>query len=186
MIQGLIGRTPPKEERVSWKLRFVSSTILNIKNDTEREDQQATIRASWEAGQPGRALKAKKSREKYLKNTQEAGACQLMKKMSKEELRALEENRKKSIELFTVVKQKMDKQREEERLKSEEYKNNIRNELENVRREFANMQSLGAKRRERYNMANFEQEVHQEEVIDQHHQRAKTESKSGRKSAPKS
>lgn len=55
-----------EENKLSWKLRLVSAAVLAIKNDTEKEDRQAAIKASWEAAQPGRAAKAKKAREKYL------------------------------------------------------------------------------------------------------------------------
>jgi hypothetical protein len=44
----------------------VSSVALTVKNDTEKEDRQAAVRATWEVGQQGRAAKAKKSRDKYV------------------------------------------------------------------------------------------------------------------------
>lgn len=55
-----------EENKLSWKLRLVSAGVLAIKNDTEKEERQAAIKASWESAQPGRSAKAKKAREKYL------------------------------------------------------------------------------------------------------------------------
>lgn len=52
--------------KLPWKLKFISSVPLAIKNDTEKEDKQAAVRASWESNQPGRAAKAKRLRDRYL------------------------------------------------------------------------------------------------------------------------
>ena len=44
---------------------FTSETIAVIK-DTDKEDREKALKASWEAAEPGRAEKAAKSRARYL------------------------------------------------------------------------------------------------------------------------
>jgi hypothetical protein len=58
-------------QKITWKAKVISSSVLTIKQDTEKEDRQALIRAGWEATQPGRASKAKKAREKYLQQVKQ-------------------------------------------------------------------------------------------------------------------
>ncbi|XP_065057122.1 androglobin-like isoform X2 [Rhopilema esculentum] len=53
----------------NWVLRVVSdasASEIEIKKDTERQDQIKAMKAAWEAEQPGRAAKAQKSRMKFL------------------------------------------------------------------------------------------------------------------------
>jgi len=44
---------------------FASETIAIIK-DTDKEDREKALKASWETAEPGRAEKAAKSRARYL------------------------------------------------------------------------------------------------------------------------
>ncbi|KAJ3390553.1 hypothetical protein HDU92_000392 [Lobulomyces angularis] len=57
----------------NWKLRFVStdSVSLIVTKDTEKEDRYRALKDSWELSQPGRALKAKESREQYIKQVEQ-------------------------------------------------------------------------------------------------------------------
>lgn len=49
-----------------WFLKVISSETLGFVKDTEKEDKEKAIQKSWEDNEPGRALKAKKSRSKFL------------------------------------------------------------------------------------------------------------------------
>ena len=39
--------------------------------DTDKEDREKALKASWEAAEPGRAEKAAKSRQKYMLMTKQ-------------------------------------------------------------------------------------------------------------------
>jgi hypothetical protein len=39
---------------------------LGIVKDTDKEDKEKALKASWEANEPGRAEKAKRSRQKFI------------------------------------------------------------------------------------------------------------------------
>eukprot|EP01137_Pigoraptor_chileana_P032726 Opistho-2@22572 len=57
------------ENDLVWRLRIMSvvdTSKLDVKKDTEREDQIKAIKSAWETSQPGRAVKARTSREQYL------------------------------------------------------------------------------------------------------------------------
>jgi hypothetical protein len=58
-----------------WKLRLISTDTasLAVAKDTEKEDRYKLIKDSWESAQPGRATKARESRDQYLKQV-ETGA----------------------------------------------------------------------------------------------------------------
>lgn len=47
-------------------MRVFSSETLAIVKDTDKEDRERALKASWEQAEPGRAEKAKKSRLKFL------------------------------------------------------------------------------------------------------------------------
>lgn len=55
-----------------WSLRFVvdadAENSVEIKQDTEREDEIKAIKAAWESLEPGRAAKAQQARLKYLES----------------------------------------------------------------------------------------------------------------------
>ena len=53
-------------EEVSWCLKIFSSETVAIVKDTDKEDREKALKASWETNEPGRAEKAKKSRQKFL------------------------------------------------------------------------------------------------------------------------
>ncbi|KAJ3052493.1 hypothetical protein HDU99_008167, partial [Rhizoclosmatium hyalinum] len=62
----------PVEPIWMWKLRVISTdtTSLIVVKDTEKEDRYKMIKDSWEANQPGRAAKARESRDQYLRLTE--------------------------------------------------------------------------------------------------------------------
>ena len=47
-------------------MKIFSSETLAIIKDTDKEDREKALKASWETNEPGRAEKAKKSRTKFL------------------------------------------------------------------------------------------------------------------------
>lgn len=47
---------------VAWQMKVYSSETVAIIKDTDKEDREAQLKASWEADEPGRAEKAKLSR----------------------------------------------------------------------------------------------------------------------------
>lgn len=47
-------------------MKVFSSETLAIIKDTDKEDREKALKASWEAAEAGRAEKAKKSRQKYV------------------------------------------------------------------------------------------------------------------------
>ncbi len=80
-----------------------SETIALIK-DTDKEDREKALKASWETAEPGRAEKAAKSRAKFLAQQKQARGEQL----TPEETEILNEKRerikKKDIEEAVPVK----------------------------------------------------------------------------------
>ncbi|XP_028410021.1 androglobin-like isoform X2 [Dendronephthya gigantea] len=56
--------------KAHWTLRIVTDASLaddvDIKKDTERQDEIRAMKAAWETAEPGRAAKAYKSRQKFL------------------------------------------------------------------------------------------------------------------------
>lgn len=51
---------------LTWFLRNFSNESIAIVKDTQKEDLEKSIKKSWEDKEPGRAERAKKSRQKYL------------------------------------------------------------------------------------------------------------------------
>ena len=47
---------------ITWHLKIYSSETLAIIKDTDKEDKEKALKASWEQVEPGRAEKAKRSR----------------------------------------------------------------------------------------------------------------------------
>lgn len=56
----------------AWHLRIISTDTasLAVARDTEKEDRHRAIKDSWEAAQPGRAARARESREAYLRQVE--------------------------------------------------------------------------------------------------------------------
>lgn len=123
-----------EDGKLSWKLKLSSGAPLTVKNDTEREDLQAAIRASWENGQVGRSHKARKARDKFLKAKSTPDV--LLKEISVEEMERLEAQRRKDLITFAEVREKQSKERHEERVKSSNLKTTSVNELEETRKQF--------------------------------------------------
>lgn len=55
-----------KSQDISWCIKVYSSETLALIKDTDKEDRERELKASWEAEEPGRAEKAKLSRTKFL------------------------------------------------------------------------------------------------------------------------
>eukprot|EP00826_Nyctotherus_ovalis_P044789 TRINITY_DN4874_c0_g2_i2.p1 TRINITY_DN4874_c0_g2~~TRINITY_DN4874_c0_g2_i2.p1 ORF type:complete len:864 (+),score=330.72 TRINITY_DN4874_c0_g2_i2:1536-4127(+) len=53
-------------KNVSWVVKVVSPESVSIVKDTEKADREQKIKESWETGEPGRASRARQSRERYL------------------------------------------------------------------------------------------------------------------------
>lgn len=51
---------------IMWYMKVFSSETLAIVKDTDKEDKEKALKASWEANEPGRAEKAKRSRMKFM------------------------------------------------------------------------------------------------------------------------
>lgn len=64
---------------------------MALSKDTDKEDREKALKASWEAAEPGRAEKATKSRQKYLALMKQKRGEQL----TEEEAEALKEKRER-------------------------------------------------------------------------------------------
>lgn len=53
-------------QEVTWYMKVFSSETLAIIKDTDKEDREKALKASWETNEPGRAEKAKRARAKFL------------------------------------------------------------------------------------------------------------------------
>lgn len=51
---------------ISWKIKVYSSETLALLKDTDKEDREKALKASWETEEPGRAELASLSRQKFL------------------------------------------------------------------------------------------------------------------------
>lgn len=58
--------TNDQTEGISWVMKLFTSETIAIIKDTDKEDREKALKASWEAVEPGRAEKAAKSRARYL------------------------------------------------------------------------------------------------------------------------
>lgn len=58
--------TNDQTEGISWVMKLFTSETIAIIKDTDKEDREKALKASWEAAEPGRAEKAAKSRARYL------------------------------------------------------------------------------------------------------------------------
>jgi hypothetical protein len=47
-------------------MKVFSSETLAVVKDTDKEDREKALKASWETNEPGRAEKAKRSRLKFV------------------------------------------------------------------------------------------------------------------------
>jgi len=56
----------PISADITWHLKIYSSETLGIVKDTDKEDRERALKASWETSEPGRAEKAKRSRLKFI------------------------------------------------------------------------------------------------------------------------
>lgn len=86
------GKTATDESAdITWLVKVYSSETLALIKDTDKEDREKALKASWEAEEPGRAEKAKLSRQKFLlKKKQKAGE-----ELTEEELEILNEKRER-------------------------------------------------------------------------------------------
>lgn len=84
------GKTQNEESaHISWCIKLYSSETLALIKDTDKEDREKALKASWEAEEPGRGEKAKLSRQKFLaKQKQRRGED-----LTEEELEVLNEKR---------------------------------------------------------------------------------------------
>ena len=68
---------PEYKNNLFWKIRVFSSENIQFIKNTIKEDSEKAIKASWENLEPGRALKAKKSRDNFVfkKNNSFSNFC---------------------------------------------------------------------------------------------------------------
>ena len=61
------GKTQNEQSQdITWQIKVYSNETLALIKDTDKEDKEKALKASWEAEEPGRAEKAKLSRQKFL------------------------------------------------------------------------------------------------------------------------
>jgi hypothetical protein len=60
-----IEKENPESQDVTWELLIFSSDTVAIVKDTDKEDKEQALKDSWEAAEPGRAEKSKKSRIRF-------------------------------------------------------------------------------------------------------------------------
>lgn len=78
-------------ENLTWCIKMFNSETLALVKDTDKEDREKALKASWETADPGRAEKASKSRQRYLLlKKQKAGE-----ELTEEELEILKEKRER-------------------------------------------------------------------------------------------
>lgn len=53
-------------EGMTWVLKLFTSETVALIKDTDKEDREKALKASWETAEPGRAEKAAKSRQRFL------------------------------------------------------------------------------------------------------------------------
>lgn len=89
---------------ISWLMKWYTSETVALVKDTDKEDREKALKASWEANEPGRAEKAGASRRRFqLQKKKQAGE-----ELTEEELDYLkmkrERVRKKDLEEQVAVK----------------------------------------------------------------------------------
>ena len=53
-------------EGLTWCIKMFNSETLALVKDTDKEDREKALKASWETNDPGRAERAARSRQRYL------------------------------------------------------------------------------------------------------------------------
>ena len=53
-------------EGLTWTVKMFNSETLALVKDTDKEDREKALKASWETADPGRAERAARSRQRYL------------------------------------------------------------------------------------------------------------------------
>ena len=53
-------------EGLAWTVKMFNSETLALVKDTDKEDREKALKASWETADPGRAERAARSRQRYL------------------------------------------------------------------------------------------------------------------------
>ena len=78
-------------ENITWTIKMFNSETLALVKDTDKEDREKALKASWETADPGRAEKAAKSRQRYqLLKKQKSGE-----ELTEEEQEVLREKRER-------------------------------------------------------------------------------------------
>jgi len=78
-------------EGITWCLKMFNSETLALVKDTDKEDRERALKASWETVDPGRAEKAAKSRQRFLLLKKQRSGEEL----TEEELEVLKEKRER-------------------------------------------------------------------------------------------
>ena len=52
-------------ENITWLMKWYSSETVALIKDTDKEDREKALKASWETNEPGRAEKASSSRRRF-------------------------------------------------------------------------------------------------------------------------
>ena len=56
----------PSSADITWHLKLYASDTLAVIKDTDKEDRERALKLGWEQAEPGRAEKAKRSRQKFM------------------------------------------------------------------------------------------------------------------------
>ena len=78
-------------EGLTWTIKMFNSETLALVKDTDKEDREKALKASWETADPGRAEKASRSRQRYLLLKKQKSGEEL----TEEELEVLKEKRER-------------------------------------------------------------------------------------------
>ena len=97
----------PAYQYFDWVIKVFSSDTLGFCEDTHKEDEEKAVIASWEENEPGRKVKAKNSRKRFLLNKKKLNGGEL----DEDEILFLSEKRirKKESEEKDIVDDKKNK-----------------------------------------------------------------------------
>ena len=91
-------------ENLTWCIKMFNSETLALVKDTDKEDREKALKASWETTDPGRAERAARSRQRYLLTKKIAAGEELTEEEQEVMKEKRERVRKKDMEEVSQVK----------------------------------------------------------------------------------
>ena len=91
-------------EGLTWCIKMFNSETLALVKDTDKEDREKALKASWETNDPGRAEKATRSRQRYVLTKKIAAGEELTEEEQEIMKEKRERVRKKDLEEVANVK----------------------------------------------------------------------------------